>query len=259
MSHHLNDININDAIYENLNFEFKEGEIIDEISLANRIKASHPELDSESKDFHNNGLQTKYPEWFKDLDNIDVETFTVGMKLLEKKQIQAAELYIKKAKSELENFILKLKRSNNLFNSKSKKNKKKVWQSKLMTQEEYLEIRDFAKWTMTHIDAGIGDCNFEKKNWQKAKKYYEKALEYPDVLTYSNNDPSPYYKMKLGICEFELGNYKDARIYFRDTISAQGSKMFKIFKFNNYLEWWSKQNQKTIKETKTEKDTKEKI
>lgn len=138
------------------------------------------------------------------------------------------------------------------MNGKEKKENETKNEMKEKEKDFIINILKKSKILMSFIQSGIADCLFELNFFDKAKKYYDLSLSCPYISENDSvPDPTPYYKLKLGVCEYKLKNYKDAKIYFRDVISTVGEEIFdngksennedkknNIYNFTEYLNWY---------------------
>ncbi|HSZ26195.1 MAG TPA: hypothetical protein VK766_10765 [Cytophagaceae bacterium] len=73
----------------------------------------------------------------------------------------------------------------------------------------------------TWILAAIGDTNFLNKDYQAGIDNISTAAKY-----FPNVADNPFLHLRLGQCEFELGNYEKASDEFMKTFSLEGEELF---------------------------------
>ena len=73
-----------------------------------------------------------------------------------------------------------------------------------------------AGWVLT----ALGDAYVKTGNFNSARESLTSALHCPDT------QHNPVILFQLGCCQFELGNYHEAVLLFRQTIDCGGEKMF---------------------------------
>lgn len=70
----------------------------------------------------------------------------------------------------------------------------------------------------------LGDIRIVRKDYQQAKKYYEKALEKQRESDSGNSSDLPSYYVSIAIAEYHLGNYQSTIDYYEKAISLMSDK-----------------------------------
>jgi tetratricopeptide (TPR) repeat protein len=82
----------------------------------------------------------------------------------------------------------------------------------------------------TWILAAIGDMNFLMKNYESGLQNFNNAMKCPDAIG------NPFIHLRLGQCQFEVGNFDKAADEFVRAYAIEGEELFlnediKYFKF----------------------------